>query len=584
LFLYPIYSAPHFWGVAFFTLAAFNTDLFMDNYAIADNFSLLAKLMDIHGDDTFKAKSYASAAFTIDKLPVQLESLSAEKIFAIKGIGRAIGNKILEQLQTGRLSLLDEYIEKTPLGLFELLKIKGLGPKKINTIWKELGIESIGELLYACEENRLLLYKGFGAKTQQNIQDAINFFLASKGSYLYGQIEAYAVAFTDKLNREFPQHKFELTGDIKRHSEVIHKLEWVTTTPLQTLEDFFKREKYESKIADKVLWVKGTDNVSLEFNFATPDHFIITLFENNCSRDFLTAWKEKFHIDQKNYSREEDIFKEHNIAFIPPFLRESAKIIAKAEANAMPEVVQVKDIKAIIHSHSNWSDGGDSIEAMAEGAIARGLEYLVISDHSQSAFYANGLYPERIKAQHQLIDELNSKYKPFKIFKSIESDILNDGSLDYPDHILATFDLVITSVHANLKMKEEKAMARLLKAIENPYTTILGHMTGRLLLSRNGYPVNHAKIIDACAKHNVVIELNAHSRRLDMDWRHIPMAIEKGVLISIDPDAHTVDAYSDIKYGVLVAQKGGLTAKNNLSSFSLDQFEAFLENQRRKRR
>ncbi|MEJ7680933.1 MAG: PHP domain-containing protein [Segetibacter sp.] len=194
------------------------------------------------------------------------------------------------------------------------------------------------------------------------------------------------------------------------------------------------------------------------------------------------------------------------------------------------------------------------------------------------------MYPDRIKAQHKFIAELNEKYKPFKIFKSIESDILNDGSLDYDDNILAAFDLVITSVHANLKMSEEKAMSRLLKAISNPFTTITGHMTGRLLLSRNGYPVNHKEIIDACARHNVVIELNAHSRRLDMDWRHVPYAIEKGVLISIDPDAHTVDAFHDIKYGVLAAQKGGLTARNNLSSFTLQQFEDFFKKTKRKKK
>jgi DNA polymerase (family 10) len=259
-------------------------------------------------------------------------------------------------------------------------------------------------------------------------------------------------------------------------------------------------------------------------------------------------------------------------------------MLERAATHSLPNVIEVKDIRGIIHTHSDWSDGGDTIQAMAEGAIARGLEYLVISDHSQSAFYAKGLYPDRIKAQHKLIDELNEKYKPFKIFKSIESDILNDGSLDYPDNVLATFDLVITSVHANLKMNQEKAMSRLLKAISNPYTTILGHMTGRLLLSRNGYPVDHLQIIEACAEHNVVIELNAHSRRLDMDWRNIPDAIDKGVLISIDPDAHAVDAFSDIKYGVLVAQKGGLTATQNLSSFTLDQFESFLETQKSKRR
>jgi DNA polymerase (family 10) len=239
-------------------------------------------------------------------------------------------------------------------------------------------------------------------------------------------------------------------------------------------------------------------------------------------------------------------------------------------------VIQPGDIKSIIHSHSDWSDGSNTLEAMAKAAIDKGFEYLVISDHSKSAFYASGLSEERIKAQHHYIDELNSKLAPFKIFKSIESDILNDGSLDYSDAILSTFDLVIASVHSNLKMTEEKAMMRLMNAIENPYTTILGHMTGRLLLSRKGYPVDHRKIVDACAANNVVIELNAHPSRLDIDWRHIEYALEKNVLISIDPDAHFIEGFDDIRYGVLAAQKALVTKANNLSSFSLQEFEAHL--------
>jgi DNA polymerase (family 10) len=218
----------------------------------------------------------------------------------------------------------------------------------------------------------------------------------------------------------------------------------------------------------------------------------------------------------------------------------------------------------------------NSIEEMANECIKRGLEYMVISDHSKSAFYANGLSEERIKEQHRYVDDLNTKLSPFRIFKSIEADILNDGSLDYADKILATFDLVIASVHSNLKMPQEKAMTRLMKAIENPYTTILGHMTGRLLLSRNGYPVDHKKIIDACAANHVVIELNAHPRRLDIDWKWLDYAIEKGVLISIDPDAHFLEGFDDVKYGVLAAQKGGIAKENNLSSFSLKQFEEWL--------
>jgi DNA polymerase (family 10) len=213
---------------------------------------------------------------------------------------------------------------------------------------------------------------------------------------------------------------------------------------------------------------------------------------------------------------------------------------------------------------------------MAMGCMKNGFEWMVISDHSKSAFYANGLNEERIREQHAYIDELNRKLAPFKIFKSIECDILNDGNLDYTNQILSTFDLVITSVHSNLKMTEEKAMLRLLKAIENPYTTILGHMTGRLLLSRPGYPVDHRKIIDACAAHKVVIELNAHPRRLDIDWRWIDYALEQGVLISIDPDAHSTEGFADVKYGVLVAQKAGLTMEKNLTSLSLSQMEGWL--------
>jgi DNA polymerase (family 10) len=217
---------------------------------------------------------------------------------------------------------------------------------------------------------------------------------------------------------------------------------------------------------------------------------------------------------------------------------------------------------------------------MALAARAQGLEYLVLSDHSQSAFYAGGLKPDRTAAQHQEIDALNDKLAPFRIFKSIESDILSDGSLDYSDKVLATFDLVIASVHSNLKMSQDKAMERVLAAITNPFTRILGHPTGRLLLSRKGYPLDHKVVIDTCAAHNVVLEINAHPRRLDLDWRWIEYALEKGVLLSIDPDAHAIEGYHDTYYGVKVAQKGGLTKAHNLSSFTLQQFEAWLQRKR----
>lgn len=557
----------------------------MDNYAIAENFSLLAKLMDIHGDNSFKAKSYASAAFTIDKLPTRLSELPTDKINTIRGIGDAIGKKIMEQLETGQLSLLNEYLQKTPPGIIEMLGIKGIGPKKIATIWRELEVESLGELLYACNENRLTLYKGFGEKTQQNIKASIEFYLGTIGRYLYQQIESYALAMDNKLKQSFTEEQWIITGEFRRQMEIINTLEWVTTTSADVLILFFTANEFETIIVEEAyVSFKGKENLTLGFYCTKPENIQSRLFETSCSEEFLLAWNELTQWDMsKNYATEDAIFAIANCTFIPHFQREKPSAIALAKAGARPEVIQPSDIAGIIHSHSNWSDGVNTLEEMATAAKAKGLQYLVISDHSKTAFYANGLSEVRIQAQHQQVDELNSKLFPFKIFKSIESDILNDGNLDYSKEVLASFDLVIASIHSNLKMSEEKAMMRLLKAIENPFTAILGHMTGRLLLSRNGYPVNHKLIIEACAANQVVIELNAHPRRLDIDWRWIDYALEKNVLLSIDPDAHSIEGFDDCRYGVLAAQKAGLTKEKNLSSYSLEAFERFVVGQKAKR-
>src|SRR5436190_2762111 len=547
----------------------------MDNYAIAENFSLLAKLMDIHGENSFRSKTYSIAAFNIEKLPMQLRDTPREKIFAIKGIGDSVGKKVIEMLETGGMKTLNDYLENTPAGLVEMLNIKGIGPKKINTIWKELEVESIGELLYACNENRLLLYKGFGEKTQDNIRDSIEFYLGNQGSYLYAQIESYAQTMDQKLSSHFPE-KMSITGAFRRQLETIDVLEWCTTVTAIDLKKFLLENKFETIEEDaETITFRGPENVTLKFYLAEASSFCKKLFQTSCSEDFLVGWEKQCSIPPDATS-ENHIFQSAGLPYITPALRENDAILTKAGQNKMQPVIQPGDIRSVIHSHSNWSDGINTIEEMANELIKRGYEFLVISDHSKSAFYANGLTPERIKEQHRYIDELNGKVEPFKIFKSIECDILNDGTLDYSNEILATFDLVITSIHSNLKMNEEKAMMRLLTAINNPYTTILGHVTGRLLLSRSGYPVDHKKIIDACAENHVAIELNAHPRRLDIDWRWIDYAADKEVMISIDPDAHSLGGFDHVKYGVLAAQKGGLPKELNLTSFTLQQFEDYL--------
>ena len=555
----------------------------MDNYQIADSFSLLAKLMDIHGENSFKSKSYASAAFTIEKLPLQLSSLAPEKIAGFKGIGSSSAQKIIELLQTGHLKTLEEIIFKTPPGVLEMLNIKGIGPKKISTIWKEMEIETVGELLYACKENRLKLYKGFGEKTQQNVIDTIEFYFKNKGSHLYAQVILVAGQVESFLAKIFPGRKIVVTGSFKQQTEIINELEFVIAANLDGIETAMTKVEgfsFKEKNADHIIYNTGV-GIAVKLYGSAPGNFIEKLLATSASKTFFAALKNLCVGSPENIKTEEAYFEKAGVNYVPACLREDENLLLQAKTGLLPQIIQPEDIKGIIHSHSNWSDGSNTIEEMAIAAMERGLEYLVISDHSKSAFYAQGLSEEKIREQHHYIDELNKKLFPFKIFKSIESDILNDGNLDYSNDVLATFDLVIASIHSNLKMTEEKAMMRLLKAIENKYTTILGHMTGRLLLSRPGYPVDHKKIIDACAANHVVIELNAHPSRLDIDWRQIPYALEKNVLISIDPDAHHTDGLDDTRYGVSVAQKAMVTKENNLSSFNLSAFEAYINNHKK---
>ncbi len=558
----------------------------MDNYQIAENFSLLGKIMDIHGENSFKAKTYSIAAYHIENLAEQLINIPKERIASLKGIGDSTAKKIIEIIETGKLSALEEIISKTPPGVIELLNIKGIGPKKIHTIWKEMEIESVGELLYACQENRLKLYKGFGEKTQQNVMESIEFYLHNQGSFLFPQVEAVEPQITAYLQKLFQPENVSLTGALKRQLEIIDELEYVVNADNDTIKPKFISANPPELLEEKpnTLLYKLLNGLRLRL-YTGSSQFKQQLFTTTGSPEFVQAFVKTFPqagYQQLEPGNETAFFESTGLHFIPACLRETAGIITLAQQNKLPALIQTADIKGIIHSHSNWSDGSNTIEEMAKAAKEKGFEYLVISDHSKSAYYAQGLNEEKIAAQHQYVDELNAKISGFKIFKSIESDILNDGNLDYSDSILSTFDLVIASVHSNLKMTEDKAMQRLLTAIENPYTTILGHMTGRLLLSRKGYPVDHKKIIDACATNGVAIELNAHPSRLDIDWRHIDYALNKNILISIDPDAHTIEGFDDIRYGVLAAQKAMVTKEQNLSSFGLTAFEKYLQSVKRK--
>jgi DNA polymerase (family 10) len=387
-----------------------------------------------------------------------------------------------------------------------------------------------------------------------------------------------------KLQEKFTEAEIQITGGFRRQLDVIEGLEWVTTIRHGDLKKFLDEPAFQLlSESETELEFLANGLLKLKFYVATESDLGSKIFTTTGSDSFVTACKSLTTWNDGAQTKTEPVlFEKLNLPFIEPPLRDIPEILDRAKENRLPELIRLSDIKGLIHAHSNWSDGGHSIEEMAQACIASGFEYLVLSDHSKAAFYANGLSEERIREQHRHINELNKKLSPFKIFKSIECDILNDGEMDYTADVLSTFDVVIASIHSNLKMPEEKAMKRLLGAITNPHTSIMGHLTGRLLTKRKGYPVDHKTIIDACAEHNVVIEINASPQRLDMDWRWIDYALKKGVLLSINPDAHTTDDLRWLKYGVLVAQKGGLTKEQNLSSLSLAQFEAFVEKQKQK--
>lgn len=559
----------------------------MENKAISRTLRLLSQLMELHEENPFKVKSVANAAFKVDKLPFPIAKKTLDEMSTIDGIGKSTAAKISELLTTGTIQELEQILLQTPPGIVEMLGIKGIGPKKIAIIWKALQIENVGELYYACNENRLIEAKGFGLKTQEEIKKVIEFKMAANGKFIFAHVEGMVAQLFEQLalwlNKIDPNALSGIAGDLRRGCEIIEEAVFVIgASALETLTSQIPNFEYLSfkEMENGIFSAHTESGLYVKLILVAQEEFYLQYFKATGNNSHVN---EVLKLSGNGpFANEKDIYSKAGLAYIEPELREGLDEIELAAKNQLPKLITYSDLKGSLHNHSDWSDGVHTLEEMALYCKEElNLAYLGICDHSKSAFYAKGLNEQRVYAQHQQIAELNAKLAPFKIFKGIESDILNDGALDYNDDILKSFDFVVASVHSNLRMDKEKATSRLIKAIENPYTTILGHPTGRLLLSRKGYEIDYQKVIDACAANQVVIEINANPLRLDLDWRWHRYALEKGVLLSINPDAHRREGFHDMKYGVMVGRKGGLTANNCLNAFSLEEITLYFEQNRK---
>ena len=534
--------------------------------------------MELHDENPFKSKSYNSAAQIIDNsVSHDLNSLSAEQLETIDGIGKKVALAIVSISETGTFEELQNMVDQTPSGVVKMLGIKGLGSKKIRTLWKDLEIENLETLLVACQEGKVADLKGFGAKTQEKVQAIVEFTLSNKGKKLYAEVEELSANIESELKTLFKGKQVSISGQIRRASQIIDNIEYI----IEGDADFDKLNKLNDISISEIksspfTWRGVADEMTVEIKFVDSEKFASQLFIDSSSEEHLAFEKNEESLlkiaSKESFKNEEEIYAKAELPFIPPVYREGSW---ELETKSLDNIIQFKDLKGCLHNHSLYSDGNNTIQEMAEQCQTMGYEYFGISDHSKSAFYANGLYEDRIEQQHKEIDGLNAQLNDFKIFKSIESDILNDGNLDYADDVLSSFDFIVASVHSNLGMDEGKATQRLLTAIENPYTTMLGHATGRLLLRREGYPINHKKVIDACAENKVIIEINANPWRLDIDWTWIQYCMDKGVMLSINPDAHITTGIYDMYYGTLVAQKGGLTKDMCFNTKSKEEAEKY---------
>ncbi|MBI2167051.1 MAG: DNA polymerase/3'-5' exonuclease PolX [Candidatus Omnitrophica bacterium] len=570
----------------------------MAKQAVVQILEEIGVLLELKGDNPFKIRAYHNAARVLEGQPENLKTLlETGKLEALKGIGPGLSEKIHELVQKGRLPYYEKLRKSIPAGVLELLHIPGLGPKRVRVLYDKLKIKSIEALEEACRENRLLKLEGFGEKTEENILHGIRHLKKSAGHFLISFGQAEAEKLLSYLQKQKGVERAEVAGSIRRHREIIKDIDILVTArrPPEIHEAFVKYPPVESVIAhgETKSSIVLRSGIHCDLRTVSEKEFPFALYYFTGSKDHNVALRTiakraGYKINEYGLFKgnrlipcrdEAEIFKKLGFHYIPPELREGEGELEAAKRGELPRLVEEEDIRGVFHVHSTYSDGVSSLEEMVKTAEGLGYEYVGISDHSQSAKYARGLEPARLRKQQKEIEGLRKKYK-IRIFWGIESDILPTGKLDYPDSILAEFDFVIGSVHSNFNLPEKEQTARILRAMDSKYLTFVGHPTGRLLLGREGYAVGIPKLIEGAKARDVVIELNANPHRLDLDWRFCPTAKRLGVKISINPDAHSVEGLQDMAYGVGIARKGGLEKDDVVNTLPAETIEKFLNRKR----
>ena len=558
----------------------------MSNKEIISKLKRTAKLMELHGENDFKIRSYLNAIQRLERIHEPIQEMSEATLLEIDGLGKSIAALLTEVSATGSSIQLNEYEDKTPTGLKELMQYRGVGTKKLRTLWSEFGVEDKLALKKLASSGQLLSVKGFGEKTVKNLAEIVEFAFDCEGKVYYSEAETIGNTIINELKKSFNESQISFVGKLRRKWEIIDAIEILTDIPLTKIMpvlDSISTLNYDKKKSGPFSWKgKWSGDVTVEVILypTTSNKFTANLLLKTGSPEHLN-WAindAKFtdFIKQNNWTTETEYYDNAGLTYCEPEIREGEWEMPLATEKKLPELVKQEDLTGILHNHTTYSDGQNTVTEMAEACQNMGYKYLGITDHSKAAnFYANGMFEESVAKQQSEIEKVNEIMSPFKIFKGIEADILTDGALDYDNDTLSTFDFVVASIHSGLNMDRTKATERLITAIANPYTTFLGHMTGRILLQRQGYPVDHEAIINACAEFGVIIEINAHPKRLDIDWRWVHKALDKGLILSINPDAHEIAGYNDMQYGVHIGRKGGLTKEQTFNAWSLEQVEDY---------